>query len=69
MKRLTIREIELVKLLSEGKSNKEIAICMCISVHTVKSMLEKIYTKLSLHNRVLVAMYYAKVFLLKKSNN
>lgn len=56
----TQRELEVVKFLSEGKSNKEIAKELYISVHTVKATLEKIYDKTGVHNRVLLALYAYK---------
>lgn len=62
MKNLTKREIEVVNLLTKGLSNAEIAEELIISKHTVKSILESIYDKLDLHNRVLVAVYAAKYF-------
>ncbi len=42
---LTNREKDVIKLLLEGKSNREIAECLSISVHTVKAHLEHIYEK------------------------
>ena len=60
MEFFTKREIELINLLSEGKSNKEIARELYLSVHTVKATLEKIYDKTGIHNRVLLALYIYK---------
>ena len=57
---LTNREKSILKLLVEGKSNKEIASELFISVHTVKANLEKIYEKLGINNRVLVAISCVK---------
>ena len=57
MERLTKREREIVDLVVLGKSNKEIATVLYISVHTVKANLEHIYEKLGIHNRVLLAVY------------
>lgn len=62
MKNLTKREIEVVNLLTRGLSNAEIAEELIISKHTVKSILESIYDKLDLRNRVLVAVYATKYF-------
>lgn len=62
MKNLTKREIEVVNLLAKGLSNTEIAEKLIISKHTVKSILENVYDKLDLHNRVLVAVYAVKYF-------
>ena len=66
MQRLSKRELEVAKLISEGFSNKQIAEELFISEHTVKSILENIFLKLDIHNRVLLAiMYvqYTKLFL------
>ena len=57
MERLTKGEREIVDLLVLGKSNKEIASVLYISVHTVKTNLEHIYEKLGIYNRVMLAVY------------
>ena len=61
MKKLTKREAEVLDLLIKGKTNKEIASSLYISTHTVKAILEKLYEKLNIHNRVQLAVYYLKV--------
>ena len=48
---LTLREIELLKLLSNGMSNGEIAEQLFISIVTVKKHLSNIYKKLDVKNR------------------
>ena len=60
MKKLTCREGQIVKLLLEGLTNKEIADKLFISVHTVKANLENIYEKFDIHNRVQLAVYFSK---------
>lgn len=60
MKNLTERETEVVELLAKGLTNKEIGEELFISRHTVKAVLEKVYEKIGIHNRVLVAMYVIK---------
>jgi DNA-binding NarL/FixJ family response regulator len=55
--RLTKRESEVMAHLSEGLSNKEIAIRMHIAVHTVKSHVHNILEKLALHTRLEVAAF------------
>lgn len=60
MKSLTKREQEVVDLLLEGKTNREIAERLFLSFHTVKAVLEKIYDKVGIHNRVLLAIYFFK---------
>jgi LuxR family maltose regulon positive regulatory protein len=49
--KLTNREIDIVKLLSQRLSNKEIAEILFISPETVKRHTINIYRKLSAHNR------------------
>ena len=47
--RLTSREREIVQLLAEGKSSKEVANSLCISVKTVETHRANIMHKLQLH--------------------
>jgi DNA-binding CsgD family transcriptional regulator len=46
------REMEVMKLLIEGKTNLEIGDSLCISVNTVKSHVKSIYRKTEVSNRV-----------------
>src|SRR5438132_10582114 len=48
--RTTPREIEIIRLLAEGKSNKEIAARLGITVSTVETHRSKIMLKLDLHS-------------------
>lgn len=48
--RLTAREREIVQLLAEGKSNKEIAVALNISVKTVETHRANIMNKLGIHS-------------------
>jgi DNA-binding NarL/FixJ family response regulator len=48
---LTDRETEVLNLLSKGLANKQIAIALGISEHTVKFHVSSIYTKLNVTNR------------------
>lgn len=50
--RLTTREREIVALLGEGLSNKEIAVRLHIAIHTVKSHVHNVLEKLALHSRL-----------------
>lgn len=52
---LTQRERQVVELISEGLSNKEIAARLHIAIHTVKSHVHHVLEKLSLHTRLEVA--------------
>jgi len=55
--RITSREREVIDLISEGLSNKEIGRRLYISTHTVKSHLRNIMEKLTLHSRLQIAAY------------
>lgn len=55
--RLTGRERQVVELLGEGLSNKEIAGRLQIAVHTVKSHVHNVLEKLALRSRLEVAAY------------
>lgn len=48
---LSIREADILTLVKEGATNKEIAEKLFISNNTVKTHLLNIYTKLNVHNR------------------
>lgn len=48
---LTDRETELLRRLSRGLSNQEIALQMSITVGTTKGHLHRIFRKLEVHNR------------------
>ena len=54
---LTVREREVLCLVSEGASNKEIAQELHVSIHTVKSHMRKILTKLHMDKRQEAASY------------
>ncbi|HSR18360.1 MAG TPA: response regulator transcription factor [Ignavibacteriaceae bacterium] len=55
--RMTKREKEVIDLLGEGLSNKEIAQKIHVSAFTVKSHLHNIMEKLALHTRLEIASY------------
>jgi len=55
---LTAREIEMLKFLSAGKSNKEIARDLGLSPNTVKTHLANLYEKLGVKNRTQAATYF-----------
>lgn len=48
---LTERELEVLGLLAKGLANKQIAVSLGISEHTVKFHVSSIYTKLNVTNR------------------
>ncbi len=49
--RITARELEVIKLVSDGLSDEDIGFRLHISIHTVKSHLQNIMNKLSLYTR------------------
>ena len=55
--RLTARERDVVDLLSEGLSNKEISARLGIATHTVKSHVHNVLEKLALHSRLEVVAF------------
>jgi len=64
---VTRREQEVLQLLSQGLTDKEIAARLSISQRTVKNHVHNILEKLQLHNRVQAAAYALREGLLKAS--
>jgi DNA-binding NarL/FixJ family response regulator len=54
---LTPREIEILRLVAQGKENHEIAEALFISVSTAKNHVASVLDKLGMHNRVQAAVY------------
>ena len=54
---LTPREMEVLQLLIDGKTNKAIASEMAVSEKTVEFHLENIYTKLGVRTRLMVSIW------------
>ncbi len=57
---LSEREVQVLKLVASGKSNREIAEELVITEHTVKHHLRNILDKLHLQNRLQIAVYAAQ---------
>jgi two-component system, NarL family, response regulator NreC len=54
---LTEREKEVLQLLAEGKSNKEVATILDVSVYTIDSHRTHLMQKLNLHNTAEIVLY------------
>lgn len=54
---LTTRELDVVKLISQGKNNKEISKALYITEGTVKNYVTRILSKLELKSRTELAIY------------
>lgn len=63
--RLTDREIEVLKLVAEGRSNQEIANLLCLSVKTVTGHRTNIMEKLDLHSRTELVKYAIRTGLIQ----
>lgn len=61
---LTQREQQVMRLLAEGVSNKEIADKLCISPKTAENHRSNIMQKLGLHNRMELVRYAARLGLI-----
>ena len=53
---LTGRESQIARLVGEGLSNKEVARQLDVSTGTVKVHLHRIYQKLAIRNRTMLAL-------------
>ena len=58
--RLSERELDVAVLIAEGRSNKEIAHALGISVPTVKKHVGRLLEKLELHDRLQVGLFLAR---------
>ncbi|WP_326511801.1 response regulator transcription factor [Clostridium intestinale] len=56
----TERELQIMELISEGLSNKEISNRLFISEGTTKNYISSILSKTSLNHRTQIAIYYLK---------
>jgi DNA-binding NarL/FixJ family response regulator len=65
---LTEREVELLRLLAEGRSNKDIAQALALSENTVKYHIKNILQKLSVHNRTEAAAHAVRIGLVKNNH-
>jgi DNA-binding NarL/FixJ family response regulator len=54
---LTPREMEILNLVLAGRTNKSIGASIFISEKTVEFHLNRIYTKIGIHSRMLAGMW------------
>jgi DNA-binding NarL/FixJ family response regulator len=57
---LSDRELEVIRLISEGQTNKEIADTLCLSTHTVNTHRKNIMAKLGIKNTAGIVIYAVK---------
>lgn len=63
---LTVREIEILKKISQGLLSKEIADMLGLSVHTVNTHRQRILTKLNVNNSIEAVKYAAVLGIIKQ---
>ena len=56
----TLREIEILRLIAEGLTNREIAERLCLSENTIKTYIQCLYQKLDAHSRIEAVMRATK---------
>jgi DNA-binding NarL/FixJ family response regulator len=54
---LTTREVEVLRLVAQGQTNRQIAADLVISEHTVSRHLSNIFTKLGVTSRAAATAY------------
>ena len=57
---LSERELEIIKLIADGLTNKEIADQLCLSTHTVNTHRKNIMNKLGIKNTAGIVIYAVK---------
>jgi two-component system, NarL family, response regulator LiaR len=62
---LTEREVDVLRLLAQGKSNKEIALLLSIGEKTVKTHVSNILSKLNVSSRTQAALYAVRIGLVE----
>lgn len=65
---VTEREIEIIKYIAEGLSNKQIADKLCLSTHTVNTHRKNIMNKLDVNNTAGIVMFAVKNQLLETNH-
>lgn len=57
-KKLSRKEIEVMRAVAKGGSNKEIADTLNISINTLKTHLQHIYKKLEIKSKLELVLFY-----------
>ena len=65
---LSSREVEVIQLISEGKSNKEISTALDISIKTVEKHRQHIMDKLNIHNTAGLTRYAISKGIIEDTN-
>jgi DNA-binding NarL/FixJ family response regulator len=58
---MTEREVDVLRLIAQGKANKEIAMLLTIGEKTVKTHVSNILMKLGVQSRTQAALYAAQI--------
>ncbi len=58
---LSVRETEVIRLIAEGLSNKEISARLSLSEKTVKNHISRIFSKLNIYARAQAAVHAIKI--------
>jgi HD-GYP domain-containing protein (c-di-GMP phosphodiesterase class II) len=66
---LTAREVDVLRLLARGLTNKDIASCLYISPKTVSNHVEHIYTKIDASTRTSAALFATRNGLLREEES
>ena len=61
---LSVRETEVIRLIAEGLSNKEISARLNLSEKTIKNHISRIFSKLNIYARTQAAVHAIKIGLL-----
>jgi len=54
---LTVRELEVLRLLAQGQSTDQICLALSLSKTTVRNHIQNIYQKLGVHTRAQAVAY------------